>query len=387
MDKPSKSKIILVIIGGASLELTHPVIMFLSVLIASGMGLISSITKKTRWQDLVVLFFIVASLMAPFGAIRLFEKGVVDKISYNVETASASYEIEKYTNIVNDVFYGLNPEVLMFFDIPPATPFYDEFQYFRLLPGLIAALAGILALAKLTDGPLHWYVFTSVFVVLLATLPYTGWLLGYFISARLISRASWFLPLGMGGIVILKSLLARINQNKKARLFKPLSYVLIIFCCLFVSPRIMFTILPRIPSYFLLLEKNKQLAQIGAYIDQNTSGQVMAIALDSWDTQLLPDVSAHTRLISFREEKDYNPHNYFLSLDEIHERIDASNSIQSLDQTVSADKRCAYIENYNVQFVLAQSDTVERFEKLISKCNRNNQIVFKTGDLVLLELK
>jgi len=60
----------------------------------------------------------------------------------------------------------------------------------------------IIAFKKIKDGQLYWYVFASIFLTLFATIPYTGWILGYFVSGRMISRASWFLPLGIGIVLI-----------------------------------------------------------------------------------------------------------------------------------------------------------------------------------------
>jgi len=228
-------------------------------------------------------------------------------------SASESFEIERYTRVVNDVFYGLNPDALKFvdFDVNEVQNNY-ALQLFRLTPVILALLAGGVALLNLQKGPLYWYVFSCILLIAFATLPYTGWLLGYFVSARLISRASWFSPLGIGSVLVLavaknwwdgRGKLVRLQQF--GRFSKILSGTMIglISCVVFISPILMSQILPRIPKFFEVLYHNKQLAQVGTYITQNTTGSVVAIALDPWDTQLLPGVSSHVSLISFREEK------------------------------------------------------------------------------------
>jgi len=102
---------------------------------------------------------------------------------------------------------------------------------------------------------------------------------------------------------------------------------------------------------------------------------------------MLPGVSANANLISFREEKPFNPHNYFMTLDKIQERIDASNAIRSLDQTVLAEERCALIAKYDVRFVLARRDNADLYKNIINKCGIVVQRALETKDLVLLELK
>jgi hypothetical protein len=150
---------------------------------------------------------------------------------------------------------------------------------------------------------------------------------------------------------------------------------------------LVFNIFPRTPYYFSTLEKNKQLAEVGTYIDKNSTQPVTTIALNYWDMQFLPGVSAQTRLISFREEKEYNPHNYFFSIDEIHERIYVSNTIRSLDNNVSADERCSLLEQFGVKYVLTDSENVYNFKNIINKCKFEMFTAFETEQFILLEIK
>ena len=111
------------------------------------------------------------------------------------------------------------------------------------------------------------------------------------------------------------------------------------------------------------------------------------IALNYMSTQLLPGVSAHTVLISFREEMERNGFNDFFSLDEIHARIYASDTIRSLDPGVSYEERCQLLKKFNVRFVLVPSDRAEFFAAEVNKGGMIAKSVFKTKDMVLLEFK
>ena len=114
---------------------------------------------------------------------------------------------------------------------------------------------------------------------------------------------------------------------------------------------------------------------------------VTSIALDYWDTQLLPGVSAHTYLISFREETEYNGFNNSLSISEIRERINASNAIQSPGNVDFSGDRCLLIREYNVRFIVAQHDNVGQYKNVISKCEFVVEDVLSTKDLTLLKIK
>ena len=49
---------------------------------------------------------------------------------------------------------------------------------------------------------------------------------------------------------------------------------------------LVYSALPRIPSYFDTLEHDKQLVQVGAYLDDNTTGLTTVIALDYRETSV-----------------------------------------------------------------------------------------------------
>ena len=135
----------------------------------------------------------------------------------------------------------------------------------------------------------------------------------------------------------------------------------------------------------MVLDHYKQLTQVGAYIDQNSTASVTSIALDYQDTQLLPGVSARTRLISFREEKPYNPHNRSLDLNEINERIDASNAIQLFDHSITNGNLCNALKKFKVKYVIADNSNQDLFVASVLKCGGAINVVYNTDDLVLLE--
>jgi hypothetical protein len=395
IQSPSRKSVILIFLSGISLTLTHPAILFLSCTIALGMAGFSWISaRKITLSRFLLLVLVFASLMIPYLVIRLIDRLSNGYFPFNAASASTSFQIDKYTRAISDVFYGMNPEVLKFMDLSLSEDSLPGlYQLFRLIPVVLALLGGILAFRKLKDGPLYWYVLSCVLLVMFAAVPYTGWILGYFISAILIYRASWFSPLGLASVVILSSIAEGTKFSprivtKKTRYKQPDRIVMLsLICFIFVLPILFYGIAPSMPKYFSLLDHHKQLTRIGTYIDRVSTDPVMIIALGYRDTQLLPGISVHATLISFREETEYNGHNFFLTTDEIHQRIIASNAIRSLDPTTSLETRCSSLEKFDVKFIVVQSENVERYKKMIDKCNGNIEIVFTTKDLALFERK
>ena len=397
LQAPVRNNVALVFLIGIGLVLTHPVILFFSCAIAAGLGVFSWLAKRTGWREMWQLAVVFFALLLPYLAMRLYAHPSQSGITFDAESVSTTFQVERYVNVVNDVFYGLNSEVLKFFDIPPENSMHSAFQIFRLFPVILALIAGILAFIRLKDGALYWYILTCVLLVAFATIPYTGWILGYFVSARLISRASWFSPLGLAGVLVFRSIIDCLMAGPVFGKFIR-SYVYkikrttglsagILVSLVFMVIMLVVTVLPRATPYFKVLDYYWQLSQIGAYIDRNTNEATTVIALDYWDIQMLPGVSAHANLISFREEKEFNPHNYFFSIEEIHERMDASNIIRSVDATIPAGKRCAIMDKYDVRFVIAKPDNAELFANLVDACEKNLVNVFETMNMILLEFK
>ncbi|MFZ5909480.1 MAG: hypothetical protein ACOYYU_05645 [Chloroflexota bacterium] len=387
--RPSGRALALVALCGVGIMLAHPVILFLASAIAAGMAIGAWVSKQTRWRAILLLGMILVALMSPFAIIRLSDRSGEIAGPYNGKEAASTFMIDQYTNVVSDVFYGLNPGVLKFIDFPIEGVGYMVYQWIRTIPFYLLLLAGILALARLKQGPLYWYLAVSILLVFLAAIPYTGWILGYFVSARLISRTAWFAPLGLSAAILLLSArdwlaCSKIGAQLLLSHRRRLLFLATALCAVFSTP---FTVLTasRLPAYFDLLDDSLQRVQIGSYIDRYSNGPVMVIALEYADILLLPSVSANARLISFREELDYNGFNNFMPLEQIHERIYASNTIRSLETTEPVGEKCKLLQEYEVKFVIAPVEDVSPYRSSVRACGLEAEIVFETGDLVLLE--
>ncbi|PWB71732.1 MAG: hypothetical protein C3F07_13305 [Anaerolineales bacterium] len=393
LQSPNRNNLTLAFLIGIGLMLTHPVILFLACVVSAGLAGIAWLLGKTDWWKLLQLAVIFILLLLPYVAIRRFDR-YSQAIPFDAESVITTFQAERYVNVINDRFYGLNPETLMLLNIPQESGFYPAFQIFRLVPVVLLLFALILALLKIKDGPLYWYVAACILLVAFAAIPYTGWALGYFISARMMSRVAWFSPLGLAGALAIKLILGRPLKRFSSASPKTLEsgskksdeFAKSVVTGLAAVGILAFSVLlPNVSTYFATLDHNRQLAQVGAFIDQSTDGPTTVIALDYADIQMLPSVSAHASLISFREEKEYNPHNYFMPAEEIRRRMDASNTIRSLDPSIPEDKRCALLDEYQVQFVLAGNGNAEQFTDLTGACRRNFTVSYRTADIILLQ--
>lgn len=389
---PAKDNLLLVVLSGISLALTHPIILFFACVIAGGMALVSWSLRRVNLRHVLGLFFVLIALAIPSAAIRLYDRYSSSNLPFDAESVSSTFQAERYVNVVDGGYYGLNPEALKIFNISSDNIFYSVFQYVRLLPIIIVFSALGLAVYKIKLGALYWYVAVCSLLVAFAAVPYTGWILGYFVSARMITRASWFLPVGLSGVMLIIFFAERTRSNP-LRGFRPSDNSLdsfarsIMTATVFASIMLAFVVTPQAAGYFAVLDRNLQLARVGEYIDRSSVSSTTVIALNYADLQLLPSVSSRASLISFREEKEYNPHNYFMPIDEVVSRLYASNTIRSLKPETSPYERCRFIDDYDVRFVLARAEHTELFLDLTVDCEKSFSISFETADVVLLEYR
>lgn len=392
---PSLKNFLLALFSGIGLTLTHPVILFFACLISAGLGLFALLVRKAGWRGFISMALVLTILVMPYVVIRFYNYSASAGFTANAKSVASSYEVEKYTRVVNDIFYGLNPEVLKFFDLPPEIDGGNIFQIFRTFPFVLTSLAGVWSLLNLKRGQLSWYVAVCVLLIAFATIPYTGWILGFFSNARLISRAAWFSPLGFAGVLLLLEIIdwfktSRLTSGFYRGFSKKLpggGYVILSLLLFFSAPMILLSSLPRIPHYFQSLDRARQLATVGDYIDQNSNPPVTSIAIDYMDIQMLPGVSAHTSIISYREEKDDNGHNFFMSPDEIHHRMYASNTIRSLEGTIPCEERRSLMEEFDVRYVVSPMNKVNTFIRIIENCGMPIELKYQTRDFVLLKVR
>lgn len=114
----TKNNLALIFLSGLGLTLTHPIMLFYSCVIAGGLAFFSLVTRKTGWRTIFQLVMVFAAIGAPYAAIRVSGIQLQKTMSFTAEDASTTFEVERYLNIVNDVFYGMELGVLEFIDIP-----------------------------------------------------------------------------------------------------------------------------------------------------------------------------------------------------------------------------------------------------------------------------
>ncbi|MBN1668553.1 MAG: hypothetical protein JW862_15770 [Anaerolineales bacterium] len=391
---------LLVFFAALSIAFTHPIILFFASVILLGLVSISFLFKKLPWRRAVSVAAVVMIAMLPYGLIRAVGHASIAAVPYDASAADETYNIQRFITIRENGLYGAPLHVLQFADFLPDSDPNPFYQLFRSLPLLILFLAGLIGLLKLRKGFVFAYLAVGTLLIGAVVFPYTGWLIGQFVSARLLNRALWFAPLGIGFVVIartgwdlIRDRLAvqlskgsgenRFLQGVSARL--PLWGFTLLLMMGLASPTTIVVIrsFPVLADY---LSFHRQLAQVGDFVSASQSSPVRMVTLNETD-DYLPGVSANAKPISFRDRDLTKGHsfNYFFSSQELAEREHARKLVSSLDPGVSLTERREIIEKYEIRYILADPQQVESYLEIMNQ-DFQLQIVFQSDDFVLLSV-
>jgi hypothetical protein len=400
IDKPQKQNYWLVLLAGISLTLTHPVTLLYVIFIGFGLVAVSWLMRRMTWLNVIKVIVAILIWTVPYVIVRFSNHPSIAGIPYDAAHAKDTLTVDILLNIRSDGFYGMSPGVLMFLDANVNPDIFMGYQLFRSIPIFIIIIAGLIGLANIKQGNMYLYILVSVTIVLLALIPYTGWLLGYIVSARMLFRASWFAPLGLGVIAILKvcsdfiikriSLISKSNNHhlleKALRMFYSwlpmLGFTFFVLMSL-ASPST-WRVVNHAPILIPKWDFYRQLADVGDYISRNNSKKVTVITLNDTDN-FLPGISAKATPISFREEAKFEVE-YFFTDQELEERKNESDIIQSLDPSIPLDDRLLIIKKYKVKYILGDTWQANQFMNIMNHNEKLIEPVFRTADFVLFEV-
>jgi hypothetical protein len=202
---------------------------------------------------------------------------------------------------------------------------------------------------------------TSALVVFSA-IPYTGWLIGYFVSARMLWRTPWMIPIGLIGVTLIDQVIQFIAPKISVhRSYKFTFYLVIVTSSLITA---IFSIvvyrndwraLNEIPAYKNTLEK---LSALGQYLEVNIDQPSIFLAAPQSSDHLtglftqslmdyLPGLSSKSKVVVFRWF--YPPR-----------RIEPEklNLIFSTDPTISPSQRINILKRNQVQYILLDNNSI-----------------------------
>lgn len=403
----NRRNLTLMFVAGLGITFTHPIILFLVSCIVAGMFLVAAILRKTSWQFLIVVFVFILVWAAPYLGVRFSGHPSVSRVTYSGEQARDTLTVWMHLNIREDGSYSITPELLNFIDfrlidIDLPSGVGELYQVIRFFPWVVIGLAGLIAMLRLQQGWLNHYLAVSVVAISLALIPYTSWILGLFTSARLLSRISWFAPLGLSLVFLIDAGWAWFSGwlhrlwpgERKVSIFlgavrkRAIFFGLTIFFVIGAMSPLFLTVLTHFSAFFESLRFHQQLTQVGEFMRERHVENVVVVSLDEHGVldNFLPGIAHLIVPVSFREESHGFEVKYFFSQEELMARQEDAHRLRSFSPDVSLEERLMLLDRRNVQYILAEQGQAQAYALLLNREAQILQPVYENELFVLLSV-
>lgn len=349
--KPSWRLLGLNMLVGLGMVWTHPTMTGLAYLIAglygllglSRPGMVFSPTKLAQTFHVLIQFALSGLIVLSIPlALRFVDTPYTRELGYDLKAAQLTDYQQNYLVIVNDVLYGLNPQVV------------------GGLAFLLFFVAALVAAFNLKHSRAARFIVASLIVLVLAVVPLTGWLIGAAITAPHMDRVPWFTPFGIAIVflvfLLLRFLKRRLRRSSRAQWEWAYSAVAVVII-LAAAPRL-------VPPHARMIESlNPAQDESALYADYEALAHqldvsipdeafVVAENLDLYN--LVPGLTPKAHVVVFRNKRNMWVFGN-LERDEIERRWAAWRRLLNADSP--NERRMAVLHDFRITFVVSDSDT------------------------------
>lgn len=292
--------------------------------------------------------------------IRFIDIG--SQTSYSYDSDSISNLSALVSSWGDSIFYGFNPNVLSI-TIPFLENFSRSFGTINYSWLIIPILTMLFAFREIKQNNVAQYLSASFLLVTFAVIPFTGWILGYFLSPLMLERTTWIYPYGIGAVYLLISIRNTTHQKKQSiERLKHLSndnhftsrnigvFFLTIISAGILLSVMKFNDLPNIERLRVNKVRYEELANIGNYLNEHIHNQAIVVGTNEIN-DFIPGLSSKAKVISFWFWDPF--YSYYFTDNERKNRY--SDQQEILSNTVSPEKRFQLIQKYNVEYLVLQS--------------------------------
>jgi hypothetical protein len=367
----TRKSVLLFFCTGLSLTLMHPIALAYSVFIG---GLIIILnTDRSNFRTRLIPALVIFVILVPQMALRLVSAQSGETI---LETDVAGIQNQEGVQNMLAVwpgtpFYSFTPNILtMTFPYASRIPLPAGILEWGWLAIPIGAV--IASLSQLRTSYMAQYMFSSFLLCLLAGLPLTGWMIGYFLSPWMLERTTWLFPYGLSTLFLLitlkdKACIGQAIRQVMETLEKKTSFSqwpLIVTTILSSALILLFMREHGLPDLTLFESKTQRyqdLARVGYFLDHQISDQAAVIGSDGLNN-LIPGLSSKAKPVTFRTSSPANMP--FYTLDVIDERIEDRKTI--LSRRAAPEERLELLKKYDVRFLLLRRSDYDLFKNLVS---------------------
>jgi hypothetical protein len=368
LESPTIRRGVFILLSGWSLALTHPIILAYGVFIAGLHAVITTGSHK-KFKTLGILISLLLLVILPSSLLRfpsLYGREVQAHfdLESTLDRPGDPRPVDRISYIEWTPFYGFN---LDFYKIqtdagvsPPWISFILSWTYMWLLG--FGFLWSFVKLTKRNDenNVIASFIMASSLLVVLCAIPYTGWLVGYFVSSRMLWRAPWLFPIGLVGVILMMDIIKMmfskvlITSRRQARVRSAtfVSFFVIFMAVVGFSISLQHGTIrgsfDGLHEYKITLEER---AALGDYIE--TQIEEPSIFLASWEMMdYLPGLSSKAKVVFFRTSS-YTPHPV--------NRGDVNDVFSINAEGFPINRRMKVFDRYRVQYLLIEDSSVYEY--------------------------
>jgi len=391
LEFPSIKNFLLCLFIGLSLSLMHAVTLAFSLIVVAIIVLFRF--KLSSFFKYIPLLLIVLIILVPQIVVRFANPDTQGSIAYEINNVDSARGNESlFTALGDTIFYGFNPSILaMGVPYQSTSPIPEVIGKWGWI--LIPIFSAMFGYRQLRKNKVAQYVCAGFLLCAFAVIPFTGWLLGAFVSARMLARTTWLYPYGIGMVFFLLSVRKTTflerrfdkwiqrpkKETKPAFIDLPLTFITI-FSTTLILIVMKYQNLPNFDRLHSNTQRYQEYANIGGFLDLRIKDQAFVIGTMELN-DLIPGLSEKANVINFRIS---NPlHSYFYTEKEREERY--AHQQLMLSNMIPPEERLVLIEKYNIQYILIKAGEYHQVKKLVETYPAKFNI-FKIDRYILLEV-
>ena len=304
--KPNRSSVALTLMTGFTLTMTHPVMLTYTIIIAGLFGFLDFL-KSRNWKPLIIMAIVLFIILAPAASLRFIDTWATYH-PFSLEETAGRPGMTARINIIGDRFYGFDLSSLKSY-VPGNIPGHDFIAWAWLIIPVLTTIYGI---RKLEQSITARYALSGLLLILLTGIPFTGWLIGYFVSAPMLWRSVFMYPFGITTAFVLSAL---IESNKRTQLIQHVVHRLppyvqqhgtsiilncaAIFFLVYAANVMEWQHIPSLLDFDRRVREYRVLVEVGQELDYHMNDQQIVTG-NNLINDFLPGLSANARVVQMR---------------------------------------------------------------------------------------
>ena len=351
----------------------HPILAAYSVFIVSIISLFG--INRNNYKKHFILIAIATVTLVPQIAIRLTQHEAQPTIPFSINDIGQLKGLDNLATFIEGTpFYGFNLNILEMH-----IPYWERIPISTHIASwswiIIPVFAALAAIKGLKSSYLKQYILATILLILLAGIPITGWILGYFVSAWMLERTTWLYQFGISAVFLLLQFRDNTKIGKKLSSWKIYSkgnirirFTQLAHTFIWTGSILLILLFMReqsLPNTARLKNSTlryQELSLVGQFIDKNVQRPINMVGSDELN-DFIPTLSWKAKVISYRPEDTSYP--YFYPEEERSERWLDRQSIFSRE--ISPDAKMEIIKKYDINFILVESYRLGKFKDLFTE--------------------